>query len=137
MAAQPWARFDDLRAGMALLCPPPRRVLTAVRPDEVAGVLQEVHDATERGSWAFGYVAYEAAAGLDAQLPGRPAAPGEPPLVWFGLCDEPAAGRPGGRPPTPVPDRPPGGRTGPTTSTRGRSRRSARTSPPVTPTSAT
>jgi para-aminobenzoate synthetase/4-amino-4-deoxychorismate lyase len=85
-----WARFDDLTAGTALLCPPPRRVLTAVRPDEVAGVLQEVHDATEAGSWAFGYVAYEAAAGLDPQLPGSAAAPGEPPLVWFGLCDEPA-----------------------------------------------
>jgi hypothetical protein len=33
---RPWARFDDLRAGTALLCPPARRVLTAVRPDQVA-----------------------------------------------------------------------------------------------------
>ena len=87
--ARPWARFDDLRAGTSLLCPPPSRILTAVRPDEVAGVLQQVHDATEAGSWAFGYVAYEAASGLDPQLPGGPASPGEPPLVWFGLCDEP------------------------------------------------
>src|SRR6476469_9800018 len=87
--ARSWARFDDLRDGTALLCPPATQVLTAVRPDEVAGVLQEVHDATERGSWAFGYVAYEAAAGLDTQLPGGVAAPGTPPLVWFGLCDEP------------------------------------------------
>jgi para-aminobenzoate synthetase/4-amino-4-deoxychorismate lyase len=84
-----WARFDDLRTGKALLCSPPSRILTAVRPDEVAGVLQQVHDATEAGSWAFGYVAYEAAAGLDPQLPGGSSAPGEPPLVWFGLCDEP------------------------------------------------
>jgi para-aminobenzoate synthetase/4-amino-4-deoxychorismate lyase len=87
---EPWARFDDLVTGEALLCPPPSRILTAVRPDEVAGVLEQVHDATERGSWAFGYVAYEAAAGLDPQLPGSASAPGEPPLVWFGLCDEPA-----------------------------------------------
>jgi len=86
----PWARFDDLRTGTALLCPPPSRILTAVRPDEVAGVLEQVHDATEAGSWAFGYVAYEAAAGLDPQLPGGHASAGEPPLVWFGLCDEPA-----------------------------------------------
>lgn len=86
----PWARFDDLTAGTSLLCPPPFRILTAVRPEDVAGVLQEVHDATERGCWAFGYVAYEAAAGLDPQLPGGPSSPGEPPLVWFGLCDEPA-----------------------------------------------
>jgi para-aminobenzoate synthetase/4-amino-4-deoxychorismate lyase len=88
--ARPWARFDDLRTGEALLCPPPSEILTAVRPDEVADVLQQVHDATEGGSWAFGYVAYEAAAGLDAQLPGGSASPGDPPLVWFGLCDEPA-----------------------------------------------
>ena len=84
-----WGRFDDLRTGEALRCPPPSRILIAVRPDEVAGVLQEVHDATERGSWAFGYVAYEAAVGLDPQLPGGQAAHGELPLVWFGLCDEP------------------------------------------------
>ena len=73
--AAPWARFDDLRAGTALLCPPPSEILTAVRPDEVAGVLQQVHDATEAGSWAFGYVAYEAAAGLDPQLPGGSSVP--------------------------------------------------------------
>jgi para-aminobenzoate synthetase/4-amino-4-deoxychorismate lyase len=86
---RPWARFDDLRAGWSLLCPPPSEILTAVRPDQVAGVLQQVHDAAEAGSWAYGYVAYEAAAGLDPQLPGGPSSPGEPPLVWFGLCDEP------------------------------------------------
>src|SRR4029450_12109656 len=70
MGRQPWARFDDLAAGEALLFPPPSEILTAVRPDQVADVLQQVHDATEAGSWAFGYVAYEAAAGLDPQLPG-------------------------------------------------------------------
>jgi len=89
MAGQPWARFDDLVAGTALLCPAPSRVLTAVRPEDVAGVLQDVHDATEAGSWAFGYVAYEAATGLDPRLPGGASSPGEPPLVWFGICDEP------------------------------------------------
>jgi para-aminobenzoate synthetase/4-amino-4-deoxychorismate lyase len=79
MDGRPWARFDDLDAGTALLCPPSSRILTAVRPDQVAGVLQEVQDATEEGSWAFGYVAYEAAAGLDPQLPGGSSTPGEPP----------------------------------------------------------
>ncbi|WP_369138659.1 aminodeoxychorismate synthase component I [Modestobacter versicolor] len=86
---RPWARFDDLRTGGSLRCPPPYRVLTASTPAEVPGVLQQVHDATEAGSWAYGYVAYEAAAGLDPQLPGGSTAPGEPPLVWFGLCEEP------------------------------------------------
>ncbi|MDK3254939.1 aminodeoxychorismate synthase component I [Blastococcus capsensis] len=88
--SRPWARFDDLRAGEALHCPPPSRILTAARPDEVAGVLQQVHDATDQGSWAFGYVAYEAAVGLDPQLPGGHPPAGDLPLVWFGLCDEPA-----------------------------------------------
>jgi para-aminobenzoate synthetase/4-amino-4-deoxychorismate lyase len=96
---RPWARFDDLRAGEALRCPPPRRILTAVRPDEVAGVLQDVQDATDRGEWAYGYVAYEAASGLDPQLPGGPSSPGEPPLVWFGLCGEPSRVEPVVTPP--------------------------------------
>ena len=86
----PWARFDDLRAGKSLLCPPPAQILTASTPDEVAGALQQVHDAAEAGSWAYGYVAYEAAAGLDTQYPGRSTSPDEPPLVWFGVCGEPA-----------------------------------------------
>ena len=85
---QPWARFDDLRSGEALRCPPPSHVLVAHHDEQVAAVLQEVDRATRRGSWAFGYVAYEAAAGLDPDLPGGPMPDGLP-LVWFGLCDEP------------------------------------------------
>lgn len=104
---RPWARFDDLRAGAALRCPPPARTLTAGRPEEVAGVLQQVQDATDQGSWAFGYVAYEAAAGLDPQLPGGHGRPGDLPLVWFGLCDEPArvapVAPPAGNAPAPSP----------------------------------
>ncbi|MFQ1002953.1 aminodeoxychorismate synthase component I [Modestobacter sp. SSW1-42] len=100
----PWARFDDLAAGRSVRCPPPSRVLTAREPAEVAGVLQEVDASTAAGSWAFGYVAYEAASGLDAQLPGGPSSPGGPPLVWFGLCGEPV----GVAPPTaPAPGGPP------------------------------
>ncbi|WP_448609211.1 aminodeoxychorismate synthase component I [Geodermatophilus sp. URMC 60] len=85
----PWARFDDLRAGTAVRCPPPHRVLTADRPAEVLGVLTEVERATDAGWWAFGYVAYEAAAGLDPTLAVHPSTPLDMPLVWFGLCDEP------------------------------------------------
>ncbi|RZU31079.1 aminodeoxychorismate synthase component I [Blastococcus saxobsidens] len=96
-AGGPWARFDDLRTGSALLCPPPDRVLTTTRSDEVADVLRELHDATEAGAWAFGYVSYEAASGLDAGLPGGHRA-GEPPLIWFGLCAEPAPVPPVGPP---------------------------------------
>ncbi len=83
-----WARFDDLRAGTALQFPAAQHVLAAERPEDVAGVLQAVDDATRAGRWAFGHVSYEAAAGLDPALPGG-WADGQPPLVWFGLCDEP------------------------------------------------
>ena len=44
-----WARFDDLRAGTALGCAAPDRVLVAERPDEVVGVLAEVERATDAG----------------------------------------------------------------------------------------
>jgi hypothetical protein len=85
-----WARFDDLKAGTALLYPPPDRILTAHRPEDVVPVLAEVERTTAVGHWAFGYVSYEAAAGLDPGL--AVAAPDEngPPLVWFGLCGTPA-----------------------------------------------
>jgi para-aminobenzoate synthetase/4-amino-4-deoxychorismate lyase len=85
----PWARFDDLRAGTAVRCPPPHRVLVAERPEEVLDVLAEVERATDAGQWAFGYVAYEAATGLDARLAVHGSTPMGMPLVWFGLCDEP------------------------------------------------
>ncbi|WP_328842708.1 aminodeoxychorismate synthase component I [Streptomyces sp. NBC_00258] len=87
--SRPWARFDDLRTGTALRCPPPFRVLAGERPEDVPAILRQVDEATAEGSWAFGYVAYEAAAALDPKLPGG-WQPGQPPLIWFGLCDEPA-----------------------------------------------
>ena len=86
---EPWARFDDLRAGTALECPPPFRVLAATTADQVVPVLAEVERATAAGHWAFGYVGYEAAPGLDPTLPVHPTEPGAPPLAWFGLCDAP------------------------------------------------
>jgi para-aminobenzoate synthetase/4-amino-4-deoxychorismate lyase len=87
----PWARFDDLRAATALRCPPPFRVLAAQTADDVVPVLAEVERATAAGHWAFGYVGYEAAPGLDPALPALPADPGGLPQAWFGLCAEPAA----------------------------------------------
>ena len=85
----PWARFDDLRAGTAVRCPPPHRVLVAERPGDVVDVLAEVERATDAGGWAFGYVAYEAASGLEPHLAVHRTTPLGMPLVWFGLCDEP------------------------------------------------
>jgi len=85
------ARFDDLRAGTALRFAPPSRVLAAGTPDDVAGVLAEVDRATTAGSWAYGYVGYEAAPGLDPSLPAHPPDPDGPPPAWFGLGAPPEA----------------------------------------------
>ncbi|MGY1844584.1 aminodeoxychorismate synthase component I [Modestobacter sp. SYSU DS0875] len=103
-ATAPGARFDDLVTGTALRCPPPDRVLVAERADQVPGVLAEVERATAAGSWAFGYLAYEAAAGLDRALPVAPSTGDGLPLAWFGLGGAPeevppVAPSPGERPP--------------------------------------
>jgi para-aminobenzoate synthetase/4-amino-4-deoxychorismate lyase len=87
------ARFDDLVAGTALAFGPPARVLVASRTDEVAAVLAEVDRCTRDGQWAWGYVAYEAAPGLDPTLRVVPPGADDPPLVWFGV----------GGPPEPAP----------------------------------
>ena len=97
-----WARFDDLSRGTALRCPPPRRVLVASTPAEVVPVLAEVERATAAGEWAFGFLAYEAASGLDPGL--ATAEPDGTPLAWFGIGGPPeptAPLTPSGRPPGP------------------------------------
>ncbi|GAA5160021.1 aminodeoxychorismate synthase component I [Pseudonocardia eucalypti] len=84
-----WARFDDLRTNTALRFGRPDRVITAERPGQVAGALGEVDRATRAGGWAFGYLAYEAASGLDPQLATHPPAEDGPPLLWFGVTGPP------------------------------------------------
>ena len=83
------ARFDNLQAGYALVFPTPHRILTAHRPEAVLPVLAAVTEATDAGEWAYGYVAYEAAAGLDPALSTHPHDPNGPPLAWFGLSCAP------------------------------------------------
>jgi para-aminobenzoate synthetase / 4-amino-4-deoxychorismate lyase len=90
MTAAPWARFDDLTGGTSTCYPPASRVLTADRPENVVPVLAEVERATSAGQWAFGFLSYEAAGGLDAVLATAEPSPDGPPLAWFGICDEPA-----------------------------------------------
>ncbi|MEV4643418.1 aminodeoxychorismate synthase component I [Saccharopolyspora sp. NPDC049357] len=86
------ARFDDLRAGTALRFPAPSGVLITHQPEEVAPVLDLVDRATSNGRWVFGFLAYEAAAGLDPDLAVHSAQEGLP-LAWFGITG----------PPTPIP----------------------------------
>ena len=94
----PSARFDDLRAGTTMVFGGARRELVAERPAEVPELLAEVERATALGSWAAGFVSYEAASGLDPVLATRAVRPGEPfaalPLAWFGLFGPPEAAPP-------------------------------------------
>lgn len=86
----PWARFDDMITGSALLCSDPTDILLAERPADVVPVLADVQRAVDAGRWAFGYVSYEAAAGLGTGLRVHPERVFEMPLVWFAICDRPS-----------------------------------------------
>ena len=86
-------RFDDLQAGRAFAAPPPDAVLRAATAQDVLPVLREVERATAAGRWAYGYLAYEAAPGLDPDLVTHEPDPHDPPVAWFAV----------GGPPVPVP----------------------------------
>jgi para-aminobenzoate synthetase / 4-amino-4-deoxychorismate lyase len=100
------ARFDDLRAGRerSFRLVDPVGTVEAVDAKDVAAALARVEDAAHAGLWAAGFVAYEAAPGLDPTLVVRSAdrlhALGGLPLLWFGLF----RGRDAVRPPEPVDD---------------------------------
>ncbi|TMK63445.1 MAG: aminodeoxychorismate synthase component I [Actinobacteria bacterium] len=87
------ARFDDLR---------PRHersfrltgqvgVIEARDLDEVESALDLVEESARRGRWAAGFVAYEAAPGLDPALAVRGRDRGDPfaplPLLWFAIFE--------------------------------------------------
>jgi para-aminobenzoate synthetase / 4-amino-4-deoxychorismate lyase len=87
------ARFDDLVAGgeRAFRLAEPVGVIEARRPSEVAGAIDAAGSGAARGLWAAGFVAYEAAPGLDPELSVRVRAPDDPfaelPLAWFALFE--------------------------------------------------
>ncbi|EWS82993.1 aminodeoxychorismate synthase component I [Brachybacterium phenoliresistens] len=84
----PHARFDDLLAGTVVQFSEVSRVIEARTPGEVRPALRAVQEAVDAGAWAFGMIAYEAAAGLDPDARVIPAADGVP-LVRFGIADAP------------------------------------------------
>lgn len=84
----PVARFDDVLAGRSLQFGRADRVIRAERPEEVRPALAAVQEAVAGGSWAFGMIGYEAAAGLDPAARVAPPQEGLP-LVWFGLAAAP------------------------------------------------
>jgi len=103
------ARFDDLTgAEPSFRLVEPAGVLEATSPGEVPGVLEAAEGAAARGLWVAGFVAYEAAPGLDPALAVRPrtgAGPSaEVPFAWFGMFE--------GRQETVLPDPPEDAPTG-------------------------
>ncbi len=86
------ARFDDLTgASASFRLFDPVGVMEATRSDEVAGTIAAAEAAAARGLWVAGFVAYEAAPGLDPGLEVRPRDSADPftglPLVWFAMFE--------------------------------------------------
>ena len=100
------AGADRLQWGFA----PPVQTLAAYEPQQVPAVLDAVQQAAEGGRWCVGWLAYEAAAGLDkayvgavhtgavhtgaVHVPGANGEEGRPTLAWFGVHEAPDALRP-------------------------------------------
>ncbi|HEX9123885.1 MAG TPA: aminodeoxychorismate synthase component I [Actinomycetota bacterium] len=88
------ARFDDLTPGseLSFRLVRPTGEVRADRPQDVPGALEALEEAVRGGRWAAGFVAYEAASGLDPALAVRPRPGhgplGDLPLVWFGLFED-------------------------------------------------
>jgi para-aminobenzoate synthetase/4-amino-4-deoxychorismate lyase len=60
----------------------PTRWLVAHDPSQVAGLLDAAHALSKQGLWCLGWVAYEAAPGLNSLLPVKALPPGQPYAVW-------------------------------------------------------
>jgi para-aminobenzoate synthetase/4-amino-4-deoxychorismate lyase len=89
-----WGRLDDFSSGETTAFPHFDAQIVAQQPDEVVHAIRAVEQATAQGRWAFGFVSYEAAAGLDPHLaricqPVPRTDPAALPLVWFGVGDPP------------------------------------------------
>ena len=88
------ARFDDMTPGRerSFLMSRPTGEVAAYTYDDVLPALAAVDEACANGLWAAGFVAYEAAPGLDPDLQVRRSPSDDPfaglPLVWFGLFEE-------------------------------------------------
>lgn len=72
-----------------LLLRDPVRIVAAREAGEVSEALEAGGELWARGLWVAGFVAYEAASGLDPALETRP--PGPLPLVWMAAFESPTA----------------------------------------------
>lgn len=84
---RPIARLDDGITGRSLSFVDAVEIVTAREPSEVLPALDTIQDATARGLWAVGSVAYEAATAFDPATPPM-TLPEDAPLVCFALCRE-------------------------------------------------
>ena len=89
------ARFDDLTGeAPSFRLTDPAGVLEAMRPEDVAPTLAAAEGAAARGLWVAGFVAYEAAPGMDPSLAVRARVPDDHdpfarlPLAWFGMFQQ-------------------------------------------------
>jgi len=87
------ARFDDaIRARPGTLAlRDPVGVIEARTPDQVLPALLAVESSAAAGTWAAGFITYEAAPGIDPDLAVRAREAGDAfgdlPLLWFGLFE--------------------------------------------------
>jgi para-aminobenzoate synthetase/4-amino-4-deoxychorismate lyase len=86
------ARFDDLTGtSPSFRLSEPVGIVEATRPGEVAPTIAAAEAAAIRGLWVGGFVAYEAAPGLDPALRVRERPLADPfarlPLAWFGMFE--------------------------------------------------
>lgn len=85
---EPYVRFDAFSGeGRSWELHRPLSVVEGWQPSEVPVVLEQVEEAVAKGAFAGGYLAYEAAPGLDPHLTTRPPRP-DLPLAWFGIFAE-------------------------------------------------
>ena len=85
--------FPDLPGG-PLGFRAPRETLSASAPEELPRLLDTAEARAGEGRWVVGYVAYDAAPGLDRALVVRRGPTGLP-LAWFGVFDAPVVLPPG------------------------------------------
>ena len=100
--AEPYVRFDAFDGvGRSWELQRPLSVAEAWNPAEVPAVLERVEEAVAGGAFAGGYLAYEAASGLDRHLTTRPPRT-DLPLAWFGIFAERREIFPSRTPPPPA-----------------------------------
>ncbi len=94
-----FARFDDLRPHRrrSFQLDDPVAILSTIRIDEVAGILEAAEEAVAQHKWVAGFVSYEAAPAFDPSLVVRDlagTAVEELPLAWFAVFERRSATAP-------------------------------------------